>query len=458
MKRTVWEKVVSTLMAFVLATGACVAPSIAFADALGTASDSGATGKTEVVEAVVEDDAAPVEGVDVGGADAHSSCLSHSKSGWCIDENGHCEIPAGTTCIEPDEFFENAKLKSVAIPDGVTTIGDQAFQYCSRLVSVDIPNGVTSIGVNAFAECYDLTSVTLPASVRSIGEGAFGSCLSLESANIPQGVTTIEPGTFEGTSLKSIVILEGVTSIGRRAFFSCRYLSEVTIPSTVEYIGARAFVYTGIRYYDQVKGLIPSQLDALAKGYGDVNDPSYHNDEAFWQLQERTISWTVIVDGDESAIDMPYGEIPQEGTDFTVPKRDGYTPKVEIDENAHKVIVTYAKDADSEPEPVAPIAPADSDNGGKDDGPVDIGDDPTDDKDAASDGASDKDKAPDKVPGASKAPSDSAKTTDGQSFQEGDSLLARTGDDALAFAVMLSSVAAFVLVMLRTGRKRNFDK
>lgn len=435
MKRTVWEKVVSTLMAFVLATGACVAPSVAFADALGTASDSGATGKTEVVEAVVEDDAAPVEGVDVGGADDHSSCLSHSKSGWCIDENGHCDVPAGVTAIPPEEFYGNLILKSITIP-----------------------NGVTSIGADAFADCSDLTSVTLPESVRSIDEGAFGGCPSLESANIPQGVTTIGPNTFVGTSLKSIVIPEGVTSIGERAFFSCQQLSEVTIPSTVEYIGARAFTSVGLQYYDQVKGLTPAQLDALAKGYGDVNDPSHHDFAAFRQLKERKISWTVIVDDDESAIDMPYGEIPQEGTDFTVPKRDGYTPKVEIDENAHKVIVTYAKDADSEPEPVAPIAPADSDNGGKDDGPVDIGDDPTDDKDAASDGASDKDKAPDKVPGASKAPSDSAKTTDGQSFQEGDSLLARTGDDALAFAVMLSSVAAFVLVMLRTGRKRNFDK
>ena len=63
-----------------------------------------------------------------------------------IDENGHCDLPAGVTCIGNFAFDGCRGLKSLTIPDSVTRIGNFAFDGCRGLKSLTIPDSVTSIG------------------------------------------------------------------------------------------------------------------------------------------------------------------------------------------------------------------------------------------------------------------------------------------------------------------------
>lgn len=78
---------------------------------------------------------------------------------------------------------------------------------------------------------------------------------------------------------------------------------------------------------------------------------------------QNTVEWTIDIDGDESTIQLPEGDKPIEGTNFTVPARDGYTPAVSIDEDSRTVMITYTKDETPEQPlpPVIPIVPGDDD-------------------------------------------------------------------------------------------------
>ena len=234
-------------------------------------------------------------------ADPHASCLAHSKSGWCIDANGHCDVPAGATSIPNSEFSSITALKSVAIPDSVTSIGSCAFQACSNLSGVlPLPSSLISIGFMAFYGCESITSVTIPDGIKTIGNYTFMNCSVLSSVTIP----------------------DSVTSIGKQAFHQCYELE----------------------YYDQVQGLTPSQLDALSVNNGDVNNPTADG-AAFdgFKIRLAVTEWTVITDGNETTIEVPEGELPVEGEDFTVPEREGYTPDVKIDEQNHTVKITYTR-------------------------------------------------------------------------------------------------------------------
>lgn len=78
---------------------------------------------------------------------------------------------------------------------------------------------------------------------------------------------------------------------------------------------------------------------------------------------KNVIEWTVNTDGVESTIELPEGTVPEQDKDFTVPERDGYTPTVTIDEDARTVTIAYTKDETSEQPlpPVIPIVPGDDD-------------------------------------------------------------------------------------------------
>ena len=78
-----------------------------------------------------------------------------------IDENGHCEIPDGTTAVPIKAFAYCARLKSVRIPDSVTYISAYAFRDCTALKSVRIPDSVAAIGEWAFDSCTALPSALL---------------------------------------------------------------------------------------------------------------------------------------------------------------------------------------------------------------------------------------------------------------------------------------------------------
>ena len=183
-------------------------------------------------------------------------------------------------------FYENERLKSVALPAGILKIGANAFGYCTKLTQINIPSelqsigdyaftctgiktvtlpaslknigegvfclttlesvkiskGITEIGASMFAMCPKLKTISVPASVRRIGGGAFSLCQSLERFTIPKGVTKIENDTFEGCeSLTRIDIPDSVTSFGRMALSGCNSLTQVHIPKGVTLIDESAF-------------------------------------------------------------------------------------------------------------------------------------------------------------------------------------------------------------------------
>lgn len=168
--------------------------------------------------------------------------IATSKSGWEIDENGHCDIPDGTTKIPANEFNGMTALKSVSIPAGLTSIGNYAFGDCSNLASILLPEGMKTIGFQAFVDCSSLSSISVPSTVRTIGEQAFSRCYSLASITIPNGVATINSFAFENcTRLASIDLPDTVKTINDSAFKGCSSLATVSLPANLTTIGISAF-------------------------------------------------------------------------------------------------------------------------------------------------------------------------------------------------------------------------
>ena len=117
-----------------------------------------------------------------------------------IDENGHAEIPAGTTRIKAKAFINCSKLVSVTIPETVKEICGLAFGGCTNLASIEIPSLVRDIGPSAFSGCKSLASVVISSSGGLlIGERAFAGCTSLTNVVFKNNpLKVIAPKAFEG--------------------------------------------------------------------------------------------------------------------------------------------------------------------------------------------------------------------------------------------------------------------
>lgn len=165
--------------------------------------------------------------------------VSYSKSGWLIDENGHCDVPAGVKTIPSHEFKDRTSLKSVTFQPGTTAINMGAFQGCTSLESIELPSSLI------FLDSY-----------------VFQGCTSLKSIEIPEGVPTVDECAFQ----------------------NCTSLSTVKIPSSIIYISSDAFIGTGLTYYSDVSGLTRDQLDMLAKNSGTVDGSQVYPYPAFPQL------------------------------------------------------------------------------------------------------------------------------------------------------------------------------
>ena len=125
-----------------------------------------------------------------------------------IDENGHAEIPAGTTRIKGEAFINCSKLVSVTIPDTVREICGLAFGGCTNLASLDIPSSVRDIGPSAFNGCKSLASVVISSDIGLlIEERAFARCTSLTEVVFKNNpLKVIAPHAFEGCPCEDDVV------------------------------------------------------------------------------------------------------------------------------------------------------------------------------------------------------------------------------------------------------------
>ena len=190
------------------------------------------------------------------------------------------KVPAGTTIIGSEAFYNCIGLGDVILPEGVTTIEGGAFAW-SGLTSIKMPSTLTTIENDAFADCSGLTSFTLPKSVTHYGDGLEGGlgalkeCGNLTSIKVEDGnskydsrdncnaiietasntlvsgckntvihntVTIIGHQAFRGINLSDFDIPNCITTLGERAFWSSS-LTSIKIPSSVTKIGELAFEY-----------------------------------------------------------------------------------------------------------------------------------------------------------------------------------------------------------------------
>ena len=121
-----------------------------------------------------------------------------------IDENGHTEIPEGTTDIGDLAFNECPGLVSVTIPDSVNWVGAGAFSGCTNLKSIKA-SGVRVIDSFAFEGCSKLSSVEITSPDLDIFGGAFKDCSALVDVVLPK-IADIADDAFEGCPCENKVM------------------------------------------------------------------------------------------------------------------------------------------------------------------------------------------------------------------------------------------------------------
>ena len=174
--------------------------------------------------------------------------------------------------------------EEVVIKDGTVSIGWFAFADCSNLKTVILPDSLTLIEDCAFGECSGLTNLILPDSVKRIDPYAFQGCTGLTEITIPDSVYEIERGAFVGcTGLESVVISNSITNIDDSVFCDCSSLKSVTIPDSVRGICYHAF--SGCTSLSSVT--IPDSVTSIGwgafTGCDSLNDVYYSGSKESWK-------------------------------------------------------------------------------------------------------------------------------------------------------------------------------
>lgn len=156
-------------------------------------------------------------------------------------------ILPSTVKIIGDYAFSESALKSITLPAGLQVIGNSAFEATKNLVEISIPDSVSMIGERAFMNCSALESVTLPNSITEIKKETFKGC-RLSTLSVPEGVIRIGEGAFADGQYSSGCSFEMPSTlrfIDDYAFYkNCR---SITLPDSLEKIGISSFEGTSLR-------------------------------------------------------------------------------------------------------------------------------------------------------------------------------------------------------------------
>lgn len=137
-----------------------------------------------------------------------------------------------------------------------------------------IPDGTQGyeIGFMKLREYRDLVRyLYIPGSVETIPAGAFMDSWNLQKVVIGEGVKVID-GSFFGFG----------------AFQDCPNLVRVSIPSSMETIHCKAFMKTGLTYYEYVKGLTVEQIDTLSSQGGSLDPNGERDKQPAFSIHEHT--------------------------------------------------------------------------------------------------------------------------------------------------------------------------
>ncbi len=187
---------------------------------------------------------------------------SHGKYGRIVvpdtvrtlEHNPFAFIHALEVCLPdtleaiPTGAFSDSQISSLRIPESIKTIDDHAFSNVwTENTDLCLPDGLESIGDSAFHGSA-FTSIRIPETVTKLGRYVFGACHSLQSITLPERVMVIPEYLFDECDvLTNVSMPEVCFSIETSAFECCRKLNRLSIPETLNYIGAKAFMNSGIQ-------------------------------------------------------------------------------------------------------------------------------------------------------------------------------------------------------------------
>lgn len=197
--------------------------------------------------------------------------------------------------------FDSSGITSLELPEGLEEIETCAFAHCNRLKSVRIPSKIGRISKEAFVFCDSLETIAvdegndrldsrdscnaivlrqspddLSTLLETIPEEYHEELISLWRTDvlllgcggtvIPSSVGTIAAKAFYScTSLKDeMVIPDSVVSIESEAFYLCKNLKHVTLPQSLRFIGASAFMRSGLETVTIPSGVKDIQSQAFA--------------------------------------------------------------------------------------------------------------------------------------------------------------------------------------------------
>lgn len=284
------KKIVSFLLAIVIAAGALIAAPIQLpglivsANAEETTAPEETTGTPEDTTTPVEEEtgeATPVPEYELTFT-LLGSGNEYAVSGYTgnpvnlIIPAEHEGIPVK---VIADRVFEDcASLKTIEIPNTITRIGYMSFFGCKTLEDLTIPGSVKEIDNYAFSNCSNLKTLTFLDGADGVASNAFESCPSIEKINLPETHVNLTAAHFKGSVIYNDrsnwygnsfyienqlinttwfihgarTVRPGTTHINTRAFIGTENLIAVTIPTSVKHIGDDAFKNSSVSviYYE----------------------------------------------------------------------------------------------------------------------------------------------------------------------------------------------------------------
>ncbi len=158
---------------------------------------------------------------------------------------------------EPNADGQTLDLSKLEDIRTFTEIPAGTFRGIKGIKKIVVPAQVTGIGSNAFFGCSDLASVEILGTLKELGTNILdGTAFYEEAQNWEKGVLYLSDANGGHYLLEAkneelpedgkVTVRAGTHIICADAFNGCTKLTEVTIPESVNFIGANAFVGSGL--------------------------------------------------------------------------------------------------------------------------------------------------------------------------------------------------------------------
>ena len=178
---------------------------------------------------------------------------------WGLRQLRHVGLPEGISRIG-SYWFNESKIKSVAVAASVRKIEEGAFMRCGKLAKVEFARNsqLQTIGEYAFYES-GLEEFLAPKALKMIGDDAFKNCTRLKWLVLNAGLDALGSFAFAFSGLESAQLPSTLKSLSAGTFAQCKNLKDVRLPRGLEHIGMYCFYDSGI---EEIR--LPDTLRSIA--------------------------------------------------------------------------------------------------------------------------------------------------------------------------------------------------